>query len=170
MSDLYQAVRGLRASRNFTPEPLDPDHLRLILEAARWTGSSKNNQDWLFVLVDDPAAKALLASAGSFTRPIENAAAAIALVRLEGGNDFDIGRAAQNIMLAAEALGVGSCPITLHDTERAAEVLGLTEGQEAHYAVALGYVDSEAEEAERRERRAGGWGGRREDVTSRLEA
>lgn len=169
MSELYSAVRGLRASRNFRSEPLSAEHLELILDAARWTGSSKNNQDWQFVVVDDSAAAALLASAGSFTRPIENAAATIALVKLEGGNDFDIGRAAQNIMLAAEALGIGSCPITLHNTERSAEVLGLPMGQEAHYAVALGYVDQEAEEAERRERRAGGWGGRRQDVTKRLE-
>jgi nitroreductase len=169
VSELYSAVRGLRASRNFKPEPLSTEHLELVLEAARWTGSSKNNQDWLFVVVDDSAGAALLASAGSFTRPIENAAATIALVKLEGGNDFDIGRAAQNIMLAAEALGIGSCPITLHNTERSAEVLGLSDGQEAHYAVALGYVDTAAEEAERRERRSGSWGGRRQDATSRLE-
>lgn len=160
----------MRASRNFTTEPLSAQHLKGILEAAKWTGSSKNNQDWLFVVVDDPADAELLASAGSFTRAIKNAQLTIALVKEAGGNDFDIGRAAQNIMLAADALGIGSCPITLHDMDRAAEVLGLTQGQEAHYAVALGYVDQEAEEAERRERRAGGWGGRRDDVTRRLEA
>ncbi|MDQ3782946.1 MAG: nitroreductase family protein, partial [Actinomycetota bacterium] len=26
----------------------------MILEAARWTGSAKNRQDWSFVVVDDP--------------------------------------------------------------------------------------------------------------------
>ncbi len=166
----YDDVRGLRASRNFRDEPLSPEHLAAILEAARWTGSSKNTQKWRFVVVDDPDGAARIASAGRFTRAITNAPVTIVLVKTAGGNDFDIGRAAQNIMLAAQALGIGSCPITLHDMDRAAEVLGLPGGDEAHYAVALGYVDREAEEAERRERRAGGWGGRRDDVIDHLEA
>ena len=165
----YDLIRGRRASRNFRDEPLSPDHLDAILEAARWTGSSKNNQAWAFVVVDTTSGREALASAGRFTRAVRNAPATIALVKERGGNDFDIGRAAQSIMLAAHALGVGSCAITLHDTDRAAEVLGLGPGAEAHYAVALGYVDEEAEAAERAERRKGGWGGRKPDVTRRLE-
>jgi nitroreductase len=166
----YEAIVGLRASRNFLPTPLQPDHLAAILEAARWTGSSKNSQKWQFHVVDRPEAIDLLASAGQFTRPVRNAPATIALIKEPGGNDFDIGRAAQNIMLAAQALGIGSCAITLHRVERAAEVLGLPPGHEAHYAIALGYVDEEAEATERRQRRGSkDWGGRREDVIKRLE-
>jgi len=166
----YGEIKGLRASRNFRDEPLSDEHLDAILEAARWTGSSKNNQDWAFVVVDSPAGREALASAGRFTRAVKNAPVSIALIKEPGGNDFDIGRAAQNIMLAAQALGVGSCPITLHDLDRAADVLGLEAGREAHYAVALGYVDEDAEATERAERRKGGWGGRKTDVTRRLDA
>ncbi len=42
-------------------------------------------------------------------------------------------------MLAAASVGLGSCPITLHDEERAAEVLGLPEGARCRYAIAIGY-------------------------------
>ena len=115
MSNVYSAVKGLRASRNFTSQAISTEDLAAILEAARWTGSSKNTQRWQFVVVQGPDGIEDLATAGSFTRAIRNAPVTIALVKLPEGNDFDIGRAAQNIMLAADALGIGSCPITLHN-------------------------------------------------------
>ncbi|MDK1292904.1 MAG: nitroreductase family protein, partial [Actinomycetota bacterium] len=49
------------------------------------------------------------------------------------------GRLAQNIMLAGDALGMASCPITLHRDGLAAEVLGLPEGRRCRYAIAIGY-------------------------------
>ncbi len=83
------------------------------------------------------------------------------LVRLPGGNDFDIGRVAQNMMLAAAARGLGSCPITLHRREQAHEVLALPEDHEATWAIALGYPDEEAEPEQRRRAAAAGFTGRR---------
>jgi hypothetical protein len=46
----------------------------------------------------------------------------------------------------------------------------LPDGHEAHYAVALGHVDDQAEQEERRRRRSEGWGGRKDDVIKRLGA
>lgn len=157
----YSLIRGLRATRHFLPRPLDPADLAAILEAGRWTGSSKNVQGWQFVVFEDPADRELLASAGAYTDPVRNAAAAIALVRTAAGNDFDIGRAAQNLMLAASARGVASCPVTLHDAATAVAVLGLQPGEECRYAVALGYPDEFAERQARDKRRTAGAGGRR---------
>jgi nitroreductase len=57
---------------------------------------------------------------------------------------FDIGRVAQNIMLAAKAIGVASCPITLHRSAQARQFLGAPEGTETRYAVALGYPGAAA--------------------------
>jgi nitroreductase len=167
--DAYSLIRGLRATRHFQPRPLDPADLAAILEAGRWTGSSKNVQGWQFVVFDDAAGRQRLASAGSFTDPVRNGAAAIALVRTATGNDFDIGRAAQNLMLAAAARGVASCPVTLHDPEAAAAVLGLQPDEQCRYAIALGYPDEAAERRARDQRRAAGAGGRRpaEEVVRR---
>jgi nitroreductase len=82
-------------------------------------------------------------------------------VRTDEGNDFDIGRVAQNLMLAAASRGVGSCPITLHDTARAREVLGIPTAAECRYAIALGYPDEEREAVQRADRRAQGFTGRK---------
>jgi nitroreductase len=157
----YRTIKGLRAVRHYESRPLDPADLAAILEAGRWTGSSKNVQGWIFVVVEQPEARERLATAGDYTDPIRRAAAAVALVKTVAGNDFDIGRAAQNVMLAADARGVASCPITLHHDDVARRVLELTDGQECRYAIALGYPDRAADAAARAQRRAAGAGGRK---------
>ena len=137
-NDAYDRALALRAHRSYRDEPLTDGHLAMLLEAARWTGSSKNLQNWSFVVVDGDQ-KERLAACGSFTGPMSSAPVAIALVEEAGGYEFDTGRLAQNVMLAANALGIASCPITLHRTEEAGVVLGLPDGARCRYAVTLGY-------------------------------
>lgn len=144
MSDFHQFILDLRALRDYQDRPIEPDHMDAILEAARWTGSSKNRQDWSFIVVDDRERLQGLAEHGDFTQPVRDSAATLVLVREPGGNMFDIGRAAQNIMLAAQTLGVASCPITLHRSADARQFLGLSPDQEPMYAVALGYPTEDA--------------------------
>jgi len=139
MNDTYTAIVHLRAIRDFDARPIASSDLEAVLEAARWTGSAKNRQDWCFIVVDDPGQKDRLCTAGDFTTPIANAPAAICLVEEPGGYEFDTGRLAQNIMLAADALGMASCPITLHRDGVAAEILGLPEGRRCRFAIAIGY-------------------------------
>ncbi|MFO7300736.1 MAG: nitroreductase family protein [Actinomycetes bacterium] len=139
MADFYQEILSLRAIRAYEDRPLSDEHLDAIVEAARWTGSSKNRQDWSFVVVTDRDRLHGLAECGDFTQPVRDSAATIVLVKEPGGHDFDLGRAAQNMMLAAKAIGVASCPITLHRPAEARQFLGLSAEQEARYAVAFGY-------------------------------
>ena len=155
-SNPYDAVVGLRVVRNYRPDPVADDDLTAILEAGRWTGSAKNRQDWLFIVVDDPDLRGRLAECGRFSQPLRNAQVAIVPVRTPGGYEFDIGRVSQNMMLAAAARGVGSCPITLHDDECAARVLELPPDHQARYAICLGYPDETAERQHRAGRSMGG--------------
>lgn len=113
--------------------------LEPILEAARWTGSSKNRQNWSWIVLRDEEQRERIAACGDFTDPVRNAPVTIALVQEPDGYEFDTGRLAQNVMLAADALGLASVPITLHRERDAAEVLGLPDGVRARYAVALGH-------------------------------
>lgn len=138
MSELYDFILGLRAIRDYTDRPLGDDQLEAILEAGRWTGSSKNRQDWEFVVVRDRDRLLGLAEHGDFTQPVHDSAATIVLVQRPGGNMFDIGRAAQNMMLAASAIGVASCPITFHRHGDVAAYLGVEDGAVARYGIALG--------------------------------
>jgi nitroreductase len=146
----YDLVLGLRAIRDYEDRPIEDGHLQAILEAARWTGSSKNRQNWLFVVVTGERLHGL-AQHGNYTQPIRDSAATVVLVQEPGGNMFDIGRTAQNIMLAASSIGVASCPITLHRDARARDFLGAPPDRVTRYAVALGYPTDTA-----RPRRYGG--------------
>jgi nitroreductase len=161
MSDTYRDVLGLRVVRRFLDGPVPADEVTALLEAARWTGSSKNRQDWAFVVLENAEDRERVAAAGRFSGPVLAAPLTIALVRTPGGNDFDIGRVAQNIMLAAAARGLGSCPVTLHDRAAARSALDLPDDHDCHWVIALGYPDAEAEQEQRAERRRAGMSGRK---------
>jgi nitroreductase len=138
-SECYANILRLRAVRSFSAEPVGRDDLERVLEAARWTGSSKNRQDWTFVVLDDPEARRRVAATGDFTDPMLAAPVAVALVQEPGGYEFDMGRVAQNMMLAADAIGLASCPVTLHRDADAAAALGLPRDRRCRYAIALGH-------------------------------
>ncbi|HSJ29387.1 MAG TPA: nitroreductase family protein [Acidimicrobiia bacterium] len=147
--EVYDAVTRLRVVRKFEDRPVSEEDLTAILEAGRWTGSSKNRQSWVFVVVRDRAQLDRLAECGDFTGPLRGAPLVIAPVRLPDGYDWDMGRVSQNMMLAAASLGVGSCPITLHRHDDARAVLGVPADHGCQWVVALGYPDEEAERASR---------------------
>ena len=143
--ETYERITGLRVVRVYRPDPIDDAQIEKILEAGRWTGSSKNIQPWAFVVLTDPGERQRLAECGSFTGPLVGAPLVVAIVRLPGGGDFDMGRAAQNMMEAAAALGIGSCPVTLHREPCAKERLHIPDDHGCRFAVAFGYPDREGE-------------------------
>ena len=139
MNTTYKRILGLRAIRHYQDRPVDSEDLRRVLDAARWTGSSKNRQNWSVVAIEDREQITRLAACGNFTKPLLAAPVVLALVEEPETYEFDTGRLAQNIMLAADALSMATCPITLHRDPDAARVLGLPEGWRCRYAISLGY-------------------------------
>jgi nitroreductase len=142
--ELYEHILRLRAIRDYQEQALTESDLAAILEAGRWTGTSKNRQDWAVVVVRDAEQRDLLVGCGDFTEPIRRAPVTLVLVQEGKQYEFDIGRVAQNMMLSAAALGVATCPVTLHRSEQARQVLGVPEGKTTRYAIALGYPADEA--------------------------
>jgi len=69
------------------------------------------------------------------------AALGIAICLPETGSDFDAGRAAQNMMLAAWSMGIASCPCSMHERECAIKTLGLPEGYRVVVVLAMGHPD-----------------------------
>jgi nitroreductase len=143
--ETLQAIAHVRVVRRYRPEPLPRELLRRIADAGRHAGSSKNLQRWQFVIVSEPATMQRLASVGPYAGHLAGSPAAIALVipAFKPGDPhsilWDLGRAAQNIVLAAWALGVGSCPVTVYDQPLIAEILGLPEDQHCEYVLSLGW-------------------------------
>ena len=116
----YQTILACRSIRHFTDTPISEDAVTRILQAGRWAGSAKNTQPWQFVVVREREALHQLAACGYYASHLRGAAAAVVLVTSSGRwADFDAGRAAQNMMLAAWTMGIGSCIASLHDEAQA---------------------------------------------------
>jgi nitroreductase len=143
-------IRALRATRSYTSDLLDDDDLHGILEAGRWTGSSLNSQPWTFVVVANRESKQKLSQAGKYATHLASAAVVVVLVGEPGRGEFDIGRAAQNMMLAADAVGIGSCPATLHNQEAVQLLLGVPVDRLARHAIAFGHPNPDVERVVRR--------------------
>lgn len=138
--EAYETILTCRSVRHFTGASI-PDHtLTRILQAGRWAGSAKNVQPWHFVVVRKQETLDRLAACGRYASHLRGAAAAVVLVTSPGTwTDFDAGRAAQNMMLAAWTEEVGSCIASLHDEACARDVLGVPASLQARIAISLGY-------------------------------
>jgi nitroreductase len=58
---------------------------------------------------------------------------------------WDLGGAASLMMLAAWAMGIGSCPATVYEPEQAQVILGYPDGQWCEYVLSFGYPADPAE-------------------------
>jgi nitroreductase len=140
IQDSYTMILTCRAVRHFTDQPIPEGDLRRILEAGRWAGSAKNVQPWHFLVVRERETLAQLAQCGRYASHLRGAAAVVVLVTSRGTwVDFDAGRAAQNMMLAAWSLGLGSCIASLHEAERAREILKVPDQFQTRIAISFGY-------------------------------
>jgi nitroreductase len=139
--DAYLAVVAKREVREYLDRPVPDDILTKILEAGRATGSSKNTQPWRFVVLKDRQHRHDLANAIMAPRNLDRCAVAIAVVLLNERLRFDAGRVAQNMMVAAWAFGVGSCPNSVRPDEHDRMRLDLGVPADAAIAtiVTLGY-------------------------------
>ncbi|HEU0074766.1 MAG TPA: nitroreductase family protein [Dehalococcoidia bacterium] len=137
--DAYQAIIGKRDRREYDGKPISDDVLHRILQAGRMAGSSSNTQTVRYIVMRDEAAKEKLAPAGPGTAPLVKAPLAIVIVQERGRRDFDVGRSAQNMMVAAWAEGIHTCPIGLREEAVASEALGLPETHVAAIGISFGY-------------------------------
>lgn len=146
----YEAIVSKRDTRVFDERPIPGHVLHRILQAGRIAGSAKALEPVRFIVVREPEQKQAIAACGNFTPHLPSAAAVVAIVlEPEMGvvgapltifrGPFDAGRAAQNMMLAAWAEGIASCPASMHSAEQAAKVLALPEGFTVANTIAFGY-------------------------------
>ena len=137
--DAYRAVVDKRDQRYFLPRALPEASLRRILQAARMTGSSKNSEPNRLVVVRERAGLEALAALSPFGKFIARSAATVVIAQTQA-HEFDAGRCAQNMMVAAWGEGIGSCPAHLPERE-VARLLRIPPEMMINRVVAFGYVD-----------------------------
>src|SRR5712692_1947385 len=141
-----ELIRSLRAVRQLSDREIPDDVLQDVLEAGRWTGSSKNTQPWDLIVVRNRETLTGLSKCGAFAGHLAGAKLGIALV-MHGDDPWtcmDEGRLMQNLMLAAWAHGVGSCIGSIYPEhqQRARELLGIPANRYLRTVLSIGYPAS----------------------------
>ena len=149
-TDPTETVRPLlraRQVREFTDAPIDRAELDALADVGRWSGSSKNNQPWRFIVVTEPdTIRRLADSAMPHTRALQTATAAIAISVPEQpgwkiSHAYDEGRAAERILIGASLLGLGAgiAWVSGDGREAVGDILGLPDDRFVRTVVALGH-------------------------------
>ena len=133
VKQILDIIANRRSIRSYSPQPIPPEQLRQLVEAARWAPSPSNMQSWRFVVVQDPGQLDMLMSV-SPGFPRESTAAIVicsdqrdvrgckeALAKILVAEEAAM--AAQNILLTAHAMGLGSCVVASFSPVGLAELL-----------------------------------------------
>lgn len=157
--DTLNCIKTRRSIRRFTDQPISDETLQQLLEAVRWAPSWANCQCWRLIVVKDPEIKNslsnLLSPHNPATKGVQQAPIVIVLCAqlgisgytMEKGRAgrkddwfmFDLGIAAQNLCLAAHALGLGTVHVGSIKHEEVDQLLGLPEGVVAVEIIPVGY-------------------------------
>ncbi len=158
-SSFMALVKKRRSLRRYDPtRGVSNESIRALIEAARLAPSAENSQPWRFVAVLDTEVKETLSRecfSGVFrpTRFASKAPVIIALcadrtrLLLRAGELFlrtalyqlDCGIAGEHIVLAAAALGLGTCWIGWFNKRKAKKILKVPPGLKVVALIAVGY-------------------------------
>lgn len=154
--NVYEAISRRRTIRKFKQDPISRDILERLVDAARLAPSGSNLQPVKYSIVNDKDKvdrifeqvkwAGYIAPAGNPGEGERPVAFIIILADTEirkSGYELDVGAAAQNIFLAAEEEGIGTCWIGAINRDKIREILNIPEHLIINTAVALGYKGEE---------------------------
>lgn len=150
--ELLQAIFDRRSVRKFLQKPIEEEKLLKILDSGRWAPSAGNLQDWQFIIIREAGKRIQISEAAYGQYWISAAPVVIVLCsktnrlsRIYGeiGDSFysiiDTSMAAQNMLLTAHSLGLGSCIVPTFDRESARRILNIPDEIKVHSIIPIGY-------------------------------
>jgi nitroreductase len=145
---VLEAIRARRSIRLYKPDPVPEELLRQVLDAAHWAPSAANLQPWQFVVVTDAGLRRELGKHARIFilrfKHVEHAPVVIAILGNPAASRWhriDCSLAGANIMLAAHALGLGTCWIGAFYKDRVQKTLGIPAGLDVVGLITLGFPD-----------------------------
>jgi nitroreductase len=157
--DVFEAITARHSVRGYRPDPVDDDTLTKVLEAARQAPTAANKQPFRLIVVRTRGREQELGRIYGrpwFTQaPLVLAAVAVpgeAWRRMDGKpyDEVDATIAMDHLVLAATALGLGTCWVAAFDPAAAREVLELPGNVEPIAFTPLGYPDKKRAGTDRR--------------------
>ncbi|MCM1356555.1 MAG: nitroreductase family protein [Staphylococcus sp.] len=154
--DFHQLLVDRRSIRRYTNEKIDPESVKLILEAGLLAPTSKSSRAWQFVVVEDETMLMRLSECKPMgATPIARCPLAIVVAVDSTATEpwiEDASVAASYMQLQAAALGLGSCWIQIRDRyaadgmpsdEYIREALGIPETCPVVCVLTFGHKDEE---------------------------
>ena len=144
--DMLEAMRNRRSIRRYRKADVPDEKLMQVLEAGRWAPSAHNSQPRKFIVIKDEKTRKELARIAPYGSFLADAPAAIAVVidpSLSNHPVEDGAAATQNVLLAAHALGLGSCWIGSYGSgyeDGAKRILGIPGDKRLLSLISLGYA------------------------------
>jgi nitroreductase len=146
--NVSEAIRTKRAVRKFADQPIAEADIKAILNAGRRSQSSKNSQAWQFIAIRERTTLQALSTCGEWAGHIAGATLAVAILTPDPAEKFqrlfDAGQAAAFMQLAAWELGIGSCPASIYQPEKAREILGFPAEWHLRIVLSFGYPEEAA--------------------------
>ncbi len=150
--DVFEAIRNRCAVRKFKPDIIPNNVLLKILDAARWAPSPFNTQPWEFIIIRDKYTLKSISKYARYSGYLEAAPMAIAVVVPPVNEKFSwverIGEpryaaamAVQNMMLAAWALGIGTCWVSI-ERDKVGEILKVPKTHFVLTIIPIGYPET----------------------------
>ncbi len=165
--DIFDCIRQSHSIRNFKSEQIPDATLTRILEAGNMAPSAGNLQPWYFYVVQDVSVKEKIAAAAFDQEQINEAPTVIVIAadparsnELYGERGAqlyciqDTAAAAQNILLAAEGLGVAACWVGAFNETKVEEAIKAPPRLRAVAIICLGYSNEQPKEYKERLRLA----------------
>ncbi len=137
---LLDIIYKRRSIRQYRSKTVSEEVLKNILEAGRLAPSADNAQPWHFIVVTDAEIKRKLSN-GAWRRFIKDSAFTIAGCgeRYRKWSAVEVAIALQNMVLAAEAQGLGSCWIGAFEEEEVKRLLNIPENLKVVALISFGY-------------------------------
>ena len=134
--DVFEAIEKRRSVRAYTSEGVSEEDVERLIEAARLAPSAGNIQPWKFVIVTNAERKRRLSDAALHQTFIEEAPVVIVVCAdversswgygSRGANLYclqDTAAATENMLLAAQALGLATCWVGAFYEDAVAKVI-----------------------------------------------
>ena len=136
--DALEALRTRRSIRKFRPEPVAHEAIEAVVDCGRLAASAINRQPWDFVVVTDETERRLLAEIADYGKFIAEAPVCIVVLCREGDYAVEDGAAAtQNMLVAARALGLGTCWVAGHGKSYADGIRKMVGAPDSHIVISL---------------------------------
>lgn len=159
--ELHEVIEKRRSIRKFSEKPVSRELLEQLIRAAALAPSASNMQAWRFFVADEPE---LVRAIDSFSPGLSGKppviiaiASDLAEVERRGSKNslvyglmMDAAMAAENLMLEAADLGLGTCAIKSYNDKAVHKLLNLPDTMRLEILISVGWPAAEPREPKRK--------------------